>query len=46
MTGDEKKNEIPVAQELLKTMDLKNTVLTADALHCQKETADKKLPTA
>lgn len=36
---DEKKNEIPVAQELLKTMDLKNTVLTADALHCQKETA-------
>lgn len=34
----EKENEIPVAQNVFKTMDLKNTVLTADALHCQKET--------
>lgn len=36
---DKKENEIPVAQRLLKQMDLKNTVVTADALHCQKETA-------
>ena len=36
---DEKENEIPVAQKILETMDLKNIVLTADALHCQKETA-------
>ena len=36
---DTKENEIPVAQRLLKQMDLKNAVVTADALHCQKETA-------
>lgn len=36
---DKKENEIPVAQRLLKNMNLKNTVVTADALHCQKETA-------
>lgn len=36
---DDKKNEIPAAQQILRTMDLRNTVLTADALHCQKETA-------
>lgn len=36
---DKKENEIPVAQRLLKQMNLKNTVVTADALHCQRETA-------
>ena len=36
---DDKENEIPVAQKLFSTMDLKNTVLTADALHCQRDTA-------
>lgn len=35
----EKTNEIPAAQELLKLMDLKNTIVTADAMNCQKETA-------
>ena len=36
---DKKENEIPVAQRLLRQMNLKNTVITADALHCQRETA-------
>lgn len=36
----DKTNEIPTAQEFLKSMNLKNVVLTADALHCQRETAD------
>lgn len=34
----EKTNEIPAAQELLKLMDLKGTIVTADALNCQKGT--------
>ena len=36
---EKKENEIPVAQRLLEKMDLKNAVVTADALHCQKKTA-------
>ena len=36
----EKENEIPVSQQILRSMNLKNTVSTADALHCQRETAD------
>ena len=36
---DEKTNEIPVAQAYQKQMSLKNVVVTADALHCQTETA-------
>ncbi len=35
----EKENEIPVSQQILRVMNLKNTVATADALHCQKDTA-------
>ena len=35
---EEKTNEIPAAQELLKLMDLKGTIVTADALNCQKDT--------
>ena len=35
---DEKTNEIPAAQELLKIMDLKNSIVTADAMNCQKDT--------
>ena len=34
----EKTNEIPVAQELLQKMNLKGCIVTADALHCQKDT--------
>ena len=37
--GD-KTNEIPVAQDFLRDKDLSKTVVTADALHCQRETAD------
>ena len=36
---EEKTNEIPAAQELLKLIDLKGSVVTADAMNCQKETA-------
>lgn len=35
---DTKTNEIPVAQDLLETMQLKGCIVTADALHAQKET--------
>ena len=34
----EKTNEIPAAQELLQLMDLRNSIVTADAMNCQKET--------
>lgn len=37
---DEKTNEIPVAQKKLKQLDLRNTIITADALHCQRVTAE------
>lgn len=35
---DEKTNEIPAAQEVLKLIDLKGSIVMADALNCQKET--------
>ena len=34
---DEKTNEIPVFQRLLKELELENIVYTLDALHCQKK---------
>lgn len=36
----EKTNEIPTAQDFLRGIYLKHAVITADALHCQKKTAD------
>lgn len=36
----EKTNEIPAAQELLPLLDLKNSIVTADAMNCQKGTAE------
>jgi len=39
MTISEKTNEIPVAQRKLIQLDLRNTIVTADALHCQRDTA-------
>lgn len=36
---DDKSNEIPAVQELIAILDLKGSVVTADAMHCQKETA-------
>lgn len=35
---DSKTNEIPVAQKILKSMDLKGAIVSFDALHTQKET--------
>ena len=34
----EKTNEIPAAQEVLRMMDLKDMIITADAMNCQKGT--------
>jgi len=38
---DSKANEIPAVRELLEILNLKGAVVTADAMHCQKETAKK-----
>ena len=35
-----KDSEIPAAQRLLSSFNLKKVVVTADAIHCQKETVD------
>ena len=37
----EKSNEIPVFQEMLGYLDVEGKVVTADAMHCQKETCRK-----
>ena len=37
----EKTNEIPVFQEMLEYIDIKGKTVTADAMHCQKETCCK-----
>lgn len=37
---EEKTNEIPAAQEVLRLMDLKHSIVTADAMNCQKETVE------
>ena len=36
---DNKSNEIPAVPELLALLDVKGCVVTADAMHCQKQTA-------
>lgn len=36
---DDKSNEIPAVQELLKELNIKGYIVVADALNCQKETA-------
>ncbi len=38
---DSKANEIPAVRELLDILNLKDAVVTADAMHCQKATAKK-----
>ena len=35
----EKTNEIPVFQEMLTYLDVESKVVTADAMHCQRETS-------
>ncbi len=37
---DTKTNEIPIAQNILSSMNLNKTVITADAMHCQKKTTE------
>ena len=37
----DKSNEIPAVQELIDMLDLQGAVVTADAMHCQTETAEK-----
>lgn len=36
---DDKSNEIPAVQQLIDMLDLQGATITADAMHCQKETA-------
>ena len=38
---NEKTNEIPVFQEMLDLLDVSGKTITADAMHCQKETCRK-----
>jgi len=40
-TIHEKTNEIPVFQEMLDYLDVKGKTITADAMHCQKDTCEK-----
>ena len=37
----EKTNEIPIMRELLDMIDVSGKIITADAMHCQKETVEK-----
>lgn len=39
-TVEDKTNEIPVVKELIQMLDVKGMIITADAMHCQKETAE------
>ena len=42
-TVDNKTNEIPAVKELIGMLDVKGMIITADAMHCQKETAENLL---
>ena len=37
---DSKSNEIPAVKELIEMLNIEGMVITADAMHCQKETAE------
>ena len=39
ISTSDKSNEIPAVQQLLEIIELKGAVVTADAMHCQKQTA-------
>lgn len=41
ITVDSKSNEIPAVRELIEMINIEGVVVTADAMHCQKETAEK-----
>jgi predicted transposase YbfD/YdcC len=38
---EDQSNEIPAVQQLIDMLDLAGAVVTADAMHCQRETAEK-----
>ena len=38
---DSKTNEIPIMQSMISSMMIKDAVITADAMHCQKKTAEE-----
>lgn len=40
ITVESKSNEIPAVRELIELLDIKGAILTMDAMHCQKETAE------
>lgn len=40
ITVDSKSNEIPAVRELIEMLNVEGMVITADAMHCQKETAE------
>lgn len=40
LTVDRKSNEIPAVQELIGMLNIEGMIITADAMHCQKETAE------
>lgn len=39
-TVENKTNEIPAVKEIIAMLDVKGMIITADAMHCQKETAE------
>lgn len=41
ITVEDKTNEIPAVKELIDMLDVDGLILTADAMHCQRETAAK-----
>jgi len=41
LSVDEKTNGIPVLRDLLDMIDIEGKIITADAMHCQKDTAEK-----
>ena len=41
ITVDNKSNEIPAVRELIGMVNIEGMIVTADAMHCQKETAEE-----
>ncbi len=41
ISHEDKTNEIPVFQSMLDCLDIKGKIITADAIHCQKDTCAK-----
>ena len=41
ITVKDKTNEIPAVRDLVDMLDVEGLIITADAMHCQKETAER-----